>query len=86
MRDTVDQAGDGSDLPQAAGWERVEVYQATGMIMGQLDVEPGEALLRLRGYAFAQGMTASVVAWHIIERRLRLDDDNGSAHVTGGPR
>jgi hypothetical protein len=89
MRDTVDweHASDGTDVQQAAGWERVEVYQATGMIMGQLDVEPGEALMRLRGYAFAHGMTASEVAWSIIERRLRLDDDSdGSAHVSGHPR
>ncbi len=90
MRDTVDweQASDGTDVQKAAGWERVEVYQATGMIMGQLDVEPGEALMRLRGYAFAHGMTASDVAWTIIERRLRLDDTTtgGSANVTGRPR
>lgn len=89
MRDTVDweQASDGTDVQKAAGWERVEVYQATGMIMGQLDVEPSEALMRLRGYAFAHGLTASDVAWHIIERRLRLDDDNGwSANVSGRPR
>ena len=88
MRDTVDrdQASDGTDVQRAAGWERVEVYQATGMIMGQLDVEPGEALMRLRGYAFAHGMTASDVAWYIIDRRLRLDDDNGgSANMTGRP-
>jgi hypothetical protein len=85
MRDTLDwdQASDGTEVQKAAGWERVEVYQATGMIMGQLDVEPGEALMRLRGYAFAHGMTASDVAWHIIERRLRLHDDDGSANVTG---
>jgi GAF domain len=89
MRDTVDWdlASDGTDVQKAAGWERVEVYQATGMIMGQLDVEPGAALMRLRGYAFAHGMTASDVAWSIIERRLRLDDDNGgSANMIGRPR
>jgi GAF domain-containing protein len=54
---------------------RVEVAQATGMIMGQLDVGRSEALARLRGYAFAHDMTASDVAWNIVERRLRLDDD-----------
>ena len=89
MRDTVDrdQASDGTGVQKAAGWERVEVYQATGMIMGQLDVEPGEALMRLRGHAFAHGMTASDVAWDIIERRLRLDDDNGgSVYANGRPR
>ena len=60
---------------ELAALERVEVYQATGMIMAQLDVGPDEALVRLRAHAFAQGMTASDVAWAIIERRLVLDVD-----------
>jgi GAF domain-containing protein len=55
--------------------QRVEVYQATGMIMGQLDIGPEEALLRLRAHAFARGLTASEAAWDVVERRLTLDDD-----------
>lgn len=55
--------------------ERVEVYQATGMIMGQLDCGPADALVRLRAHAFATGMTASEVAWLIVERQLVLDRD-----------
>jgi hypothetical protein len=67
---------DGEDKwAQLASLQRVEVYQATGMIMGQLDVGPTEALVRLRAHAFAQGLTASEVAWAIVERRLSLDDD-----------
>ena len=62
---------------------RVEVAQATGMIMGQLDVGRSEALVRLRGYAFAHDMTASEVAWNIVERRLRLDDDRPDDSVNG---
>lgn len=56
--------------------ERTEVYQATGMIMGQLGVGPAEAMARLRAYAFAHGTTASAVAWSIVERRLVLDFDS----------
>ncbi len=71
-----------------AGWgpladlDRIEVYQATGMVMSQLGVGATEALVRLRAHAIASGQTASQVAWAIVERRLVLerDDDGG----TGG--
>lgn len=54
---------------------RVEVYQAAGILIAQLAVGPAEALLRLRAYAFAHDMTASEVAFGVIERRLQLTDD-----------
>lgn len=57
---------------------RVEVYQASGMLMSQLHVRAAEAVVRLRGHAFAHDMTASAVAWEIIERRLRLDSDRNN--------
>jgi hypothetical protein len=60
---------------QLASLERVEVYQATGMIMGQLDIGPAEALVRLRARAFAQGMTASELAWQVVEGHLSLRGD-----------
>lgn len=60
---------------ELASLERVEIYQATGMLMDQLDVEVHEALARLRAHAFAEGLTASEVAWAIVERRLRLERD-----------
>ena len=55
--------------------ERVEVYQATGMIMGQLDCGAADALVRLRAHAFSTGRTASEVAWLVVERQLVLEDD-----------
>lgn len=58
---------------QLASLERVEVYQATGMLVGALDIDPTEALVRLRAHAFAHDMTAAEVAWEIVERRLPLD-------------
>lgn len=61
--------------PELASLERVEVYQATGMIMAQLDVSVPEALVRLRAYAFAHDTTAANVAWEVVERRLRFHRD-----------
>jgi hypothetical protein len=69
----------------SAAWDelssltRVEVYQAAGMLVAQLGVTASEALVRLRGYAFSHNMTASEVAYEIVERRLRLADD-GTGH------
>jgi hypothetical protein len=64
-------AGDGEPgWEQLASLERVEVYQATGMIMEALGVRADEALVRLRALAFARGMTASEVAWAVVEQGL----------------
>jgi GAF domain len=57
---------------------QVEVYQATGMIVGQLNAGLEEALLRLRAYAFAHEMSISQTARLVVGRRLRFggeDDD-----------
>lgn len=72
--------------PASTFLDRIEVYQATGMIMGQLDVGPTEALLRLRAHAFSHEMTATEVAWEVIERRLVLDMDRppGSGQTVDG--
>ena len=55
--------------------ERVEIYQATGMVMGQMDVGADEALVRLRAYAYLHDVSASEVAWRIVARRLRFTTD-----------
>jgi hypothetical protein len=66
--------GEGADAwSELASLERVEVYQATGMIMGLLEVSSAEALVRLRAFAFTHGLTATEVAWSIVERRVVLD-------------
>ena len=52
---------------------RVEVAQATGMLVAQLDVGPTEALMRLRAHAYSTGVSATEVARDIIDRRLRLE-------------
>lgn len=71
--DNVALGGDGWE--QLASLARVEVYQATGMLIAALGVGPAEALVRLRAHAFTGGMTASEVAWAIVERRMSLDTD-----------
>nr|WP_300046276.1 ANTAR domain-containing protein [uncultured Nocardioides sp.] len=55
--------------------DRVEVHQATGVLISALDVDAAEALVRLRAHAIATDQTASQVARAIIERRLMLDRD-----------
>lgn len=54
---------------------RSEVSQATGMLVAQLEVEPAEALVRLRAHAYATGRSATDVARDILERRLKLEAD-----------
>ena len=67
--------------PESNAWaelhalSRAEVSQATGMLVAQLDVEPAEALLRLRAHAYATGRSATEVARDILDRRLRLEAD-----------
>lgn len=67
---------------QLASLERVEVYQATGMIIAALDISPADALVRLRAHAISHSLTASEVAYQILNRRLVLDSDDW--HETGG--
>ena len=67
---------------QLASLERVEVYQATGMIMAQLDIGPIEALVRLRARAFANNQTASDAAWAVITRTASFSGED----TTEGPR
>jgi hypothetical protein len=52
---------------------QAEVHQATGMVAVDLQVSLSDALLRIRGHAFAHHMTLAQVARDIIDRRLRLD-------------
>lgn len=75
LNDDRDRGGGSDDSAPDVALERVEVYQAVGMLMGQLDCDPTEALIRLRGHAFAVGSTASEVAWLIVDRQLTLEAD-----------
>jgi hypothetical protein len=54
---------------------RAQVHQATGMVAIQLRVSAFEALVRIRAYAFANGLRIEQVAADIVARRVRLLDD-----------
>ncbi|WP_235882712.1 GAF and ANTAR domain-containing protein [Streptomyces apricus] len=60
---------------EGAESDRVEIHQATGMIMVHLDVNAEEALLRLRARAFAHGTTALDVARAVIDGNLDIRDE-----------
>lgn len=67
--------------PKSNAWvelntlSRAEVSQATGMLVAQLEVEPAEALVRLRAHAYATSRSVTDVARDILDRRLRLEAD-----------
>lgn len=53
---------------------RFVVHQASGMVSAQLEVSVGEALIRLRAYAFAHDRPLTAVAEEVVARRLRFSD------------
>ena len=55
------------------GTDRVEVHQASGMVAARLGVGVGEALVRLRAHAYAEGRPLADVARDVVARRLRLE-------------
>lgn len=76
VKDDARDEADGDPWAHLADLDRVEVSQATGMLISQLDVDATEALVRLRAHAIATSQTATQVAVAIIERRLVLDRDD----------
>lgn len=68
---------------QLASLDRVEVYQATGMLMGAWNIDATEALIRLRARAFTLGVTAGELAWQIVERDVLLTSPDW--HDLGDP-
>ena len=81
LLDLVDESspemGRGDSIAQwaeVASLSRVEVYQATGMLMAQLDLSAAAALVRLRAYAFANELTASEVAQLVKFCHLRMEN------------
>jgi GAF domain-containing protein len=63
----------GRKLEEGANF-RFVVHQASGMVAVQLGVSVGEALARLRAYAFGNDRLLAEVAEAIVARKLRLDD------------
>ena len=74
LEQRTDPAGKGGWLDQAVGhW--AEVHQATGMVVIQLDVDPADALARMRGYAFTHGVLLVDVARAVVGRQLVFTSD-----------
>jgi hypothetical protein len=64
----VDVEGWLADVPL----ERPEVYQATGMIIAQLELSPDAALATLRAHAFVHDRPIDAVARDVVARTLRF--------------
>ena len=56
---------------------RYVVHQASGMVAVQLEVSIAQALIRLRGYAFANDRPLTEVAEDVVARRLRFTEQMG---------
>jgi hypothetical protein len=62
---------------EAGGDFQYIVHQAAGMVSAQLECGVGQALVRLRAFAFGNGRTLTSVAEDVVARRLRFDDRSG---------
>lgn len=56
-------------------YSRREVHQATGMVVAQMGIPPADALLVLRGHAFATGRSLRDVAEDVVARTLDFSPD-----------
>lgn len=64
-----------ANLIEDSEGDRIEVYQAQGMLAFQLGVSAEEALTRLRAHAYAHERRLVDVAREILERKLELESD-----------
>lgn len=65
-----------ADLPDARSTYQLQVHQATGMVMGQLDVTVEHAFLLLRARAFAEGRALAELATDVVARRVRFSPED----------
>jgi hypothetical protein len=54
------------------------VHQASGMVAAQVDVTVGQALIRLKAYAFGNDRPLADVAEDVVARKLRFDAGGGT--------
>ena len=71
------QPGESAGGLDAALEHRHELYQAQGMVMVQLGVDLGEAMVRLRAYAYRHDRPLGEVAGDVVDGGLRLAADHG---------
>ena len=72
--DTAAGAGTRDWLDEAMEY-RVEVHQATGMVLAQLGISATDALARMRGHAFTHQRLLIDVARDVVHRRLVFTDE-----------
>lgn len=65
--------GELPELLDATVHHRAVVYQASGMVSAQLDIDVADALVRIRARAYTANRPVNDVARDIVDRRLRLD-------------
>lgn len=65
-----------AELEAGSAFQAV-VHQASGMVSAQLGVDVGQALVRLRAYAFGNDQPLADVARDVVTRRLRFDGAAG---------
>jgi hypothetical protein len=70
-----DGADAGVDDLDGAIDSRAELFQAQGMVMVQLGTSIGEAMARMRAYAYAQDRRLGEVARDVVARRLCFDPE-----------
>jgi hypothetical protein len=68
-----------TEIETGRNW-RLVVHQACGMVSVQLGVSLAEALVRLRGYAFAVDRPIDEIAKGVVARRLLFDADSGEVY------
>jgi GAF domain/ANTAR domain len=74
----ADPGNEGDSLARSlseSGGNRLEIYQAQGMVMVQLGISIDDAMARIRAHAFADNRRLIDVANDLIARRLVLESD-----------
>ena len=64
------------ELEAGSNFQNV-VHQASGMVAAQLSVSVGQALVRLRAYAFGNERPLAAVAEAVVGRSIRFDEHSG---------
>lgn len=75
LLDAGQRPADAVDSIDDSSGNTFEVYQAQGMVMFQLGVNAGEAMARLRAYAYSHDRRLSEVALAVLGRKLQLEPD-----------
>jgi hypothetical protein len=63
-------------MPEDGPYSRREVHQATGMVAAQMRVSVADALLVIKGHAYAAGEPVMHIAGEILARRLSFEPQN----------